>query len=87
MPRPVHLRSRATDQGSDCSLTCMISEHEELMNHLTNGSFILVDRDNLPPSHAKHRLVKFTWAYKIKRSGKLKARLCVQGCTQVAGVD
>ena len=35
------------------------SEHEELMNHLTNGSFILVDRDSLPPSHAKRRLVKF----------------------------
>ena len=51
----------------------MKSEHDELMNHLTNGSFILVDRDDLPPSHAKRRLVKFTWAYKVKRSGKLKA--------------
>ena len=54
----------------------MKSEHEELMKyHLANGSFILVDRDDLPPSHAKRRLVKFTWAYKVKRSGKLKARL------------
>ena len=65
----------------------MKSEHDELMNHLTNGSFILIDRDKLPPSHSKRRLVKFTWAYKVKRSGKLKARLCVQGCTQVAGID
>ena len=63
----------------------MASERDELMNHRTNGSFTLVDRDSLPPSHAKRRLVKFTWAYKVKRSGKLKARLCVQGCTQVAG--
>ena len=28
-----------------------------------------------------------TWAYKTKRSGKLKARLCIQGCSQVPGVD
>jgi hypothetical protein len=25
----------------------MKSEHDELMNHLTNGSFILVDRDDI----------------------------------------
>eukprot|EP00965_Chrysotila_dentata_P093097 3075048-Pleurochrysis_carterae.AAC.1 len=25
--------------------------------------------------------------YKTKRNGSLKARLCVQGCAQVAGVD
>ena len=51
----------------------MKSEHDELMNHLTNDSFILVDCDDLPPSHSKRRLVKFTWAYKVKRLGKLKA--------------
>ena len=28
-----------------------------------------------------------TWAYKTKRSGKLKARLCIQGCSQVPGID
>ena len=33
------------------------------------------------------RLVRLIWVYKVKRSGALKARLCVQGCTQVAGVD
>ena len=27
------------------------------------------------------------WAYKNKRSGKRKARLCVQGCAQMPGVD
>lgn len=31
--------------------------------------------------------MRLTWAYKIKRSGKYKARLCVQGCSQVPGVD
>ena len=50
-------------------------EHDELMNHLTNGSFILVDRDKLPPSHSKRRLVKFTWAYKVKRSGNARPRV------------
>ena len=33
------------------------------------------------------RLVKLVWVYKVKHSGKLKARLCVQGCTQIPGVD
>eukprot|EP00965_Chrysotila_dentata_P043232 1436351-Pleurochrysis_carterae.AAC.1 len=27
------------------------------------------------------------WVYKRKRSGALKARLCVQGCAQTHGVD
>ena len=33
------------------------------------------------------RIVKLTWACKTKRDGREKARLCVQGCTQVAGID
>ena len=28
-----------------------------------------------------------TWVYKKKRDGTQKARLCVQGCSQVHGVD
>ena len=28
-----------------------------------------------------------TWVYKKKRDGPQKARLCVQGCSQVHGVD
>ena len=35
----------------------------------------------------RDRLVKFTWVYKKKRDGSLKSRLCVQGCTQIPGVD
>ena len=31
--------------------------------------------------------MKLTWVYKTKRDGRKKSRLCVQGCTQVAGVD
>lgn len=32
-------------------------------------------------------MIRLTWAYKIKRTGKYKARLCVQECAQVPGVD
>jgi len=43
-----------------------------------------VPRSELP---AGRKIVRLTWAYKTKRDGRLKARLCVQGCSQVAGVD
>ena len=33
------------------------------------------------------RLIKLVWVFKTKRSGKLKSRLCVQGCAQSAGID
>ena len=33
------------------------------------------------------RTVRLIWVYKTKRDGTKKARLCVQGCTQVPGVD
>ena len=60
------------------------AEHDELMNHIRNRSWTVIDRSEVP---RERNLVKMTWAYKIKRSGKLKARLCVQGCTQVPGKD
>ena len=41
-------------------------------------------RSDVPRRRA---LIKLTWAYKNKRSGKRKARLCVQGCSQRPGVD
>ena len=55
----------------------------ELRNHEKNGSYELVQRSKI----GGRRPVNFTWAYKIKRSGKRKARLCVQGCSQIPGVD
>ena len=59
------------------------SEAKELKNHEDNGSWEMVDR-----SEAKGRnLVKLIWVYKVKRDGKLKSRLCVQGCRQVKGID
>ena len=60
------------------------AESDELANHRTNRSWSEIDRSQVP--HGR-RLVKLVWVYKVKRSGKLKARLCVQGCTQIPGVD
>ena len=60
------------------------AELDELRNHSTNKSWTVLDRSKLPRGR---RLVKTVWVYKVKRSGKLKARLCVQGCSQVPGVD
>ena len=60
------------------------SEAKELKNHADNGSWEYLDASQLPRGR---RLVKLVWVYKVKRDGKLKSRLCVQGCRQVPGVD
>ena len=60
------------------------AEGKELKKHADNESYDVIDRSEVP--HGR-KLVKLVWVYKIKRDGTLKARLCVQGCTQVPGVD
>ena len=65
----------------------LTAEAKELENHKTNNSFELIDRDHFEQLAPGRRLVKLIWVYKRKRNGKLKARLCVQGCTQQPGVD
>ena len=60
------------------------AEKAELKNHVDNKSYKFLDRSALP---AGRKPVRMTWVYKRKRSGKLKARLCVQGCSQIPGVD
>eukprot|EP00965_Chrysotila_dentata_P087688 2895032-Pleurochrysis_carterae.AAC.1 len=60
------------------------AERSEIDNHAKNGSWTLVDRSDVPSDRA---IVRLIWVYKRKRSGALKARLCVQGCAQVHGVD
>jgi hypothetical protein len=58
--------------------------HTEFTNHQDNGSFVKMDHSQKP----RHRnLVKLIWVYKTKRDGTKKSRLCVQGCTQIPGVD
>eukprot|EP00965_Chrysotila_dentata_P062130 2058405-Pleurochrysis_carterae.AAC.1 len=60
------------------------AERAEIDNHESNGSWSVIDRSRLPVSRS---LVRLIWVYKTKRDGTKKARLCVQGYAQVAGVD
>ena len=57
---------------------------KEFENHTRNGSWVWEKRCDVPRGR---RLIKLVWVYKVKRDGKLKSRLCVQGCAQSAGVD
>ena len=61
------------------------SELEELENHRKNESWVEIDWSEF--AKTKRKLVKTVWVYKVKRSGKKKSRLCVQGCSQIPGVD
>eukprot|EP00965_Chrysotila_dentata_P128180 4237774-Pleurochrysis_carterae.AAC.1 len=60
------------------------AERAEIANHANNGSWEVIDRSSVPAGRA---LVRLIWVYKRKRSRSLKARLCVQGCAQIPGVD
>ena len=57
---------------------------KEVGNHATNHSWSFIPRSHLP--RGRH-IVRLIWVYKVKRDGSKKSRLCVQGCSQVAGVD
>ena len=61
-----------------------LSERAEIDNHESAESWRVIPRSQVP--RGRHT-VKLVWAYKNKRSGKRKSRLCVQGCAQTAGVD
>eukprot|EP00965_Chrysotila_dentata_P002518 81550-Pleurochrysis_carterae.AAC.2 len=60
------------------------AERAEIGNHISNRSWTYIDRSDVP---ANRSIVRLIWVYKRKRSGSLKARLSVQGCAQVHGVD
>ena len=62
----------------------MNSMLKEVLNHANNHSWSFVPRAQLP--RGRH-IVRLTWVFKVKRDGSKKSRLCVQGCSQVAGVD
>ena len=61
-----------------------ISMDKEIKNHSDCGSWVWMRRNDVP---AGRHLIKLVWVFKKKRDGKLKSRLCVQGCAQTAGVD
>ena len=74
-------RSEAMAQDSEGWLS---SERKEINNHLTNKTFEIIDRSEVPSGR---KLVRWTWVYKWKRDGTQKSRLCVQGCSMIPGVD
>ena len=76
-------KSRAAAQADD-SAGWTAAELKELSNHQSNRSWTEIDRCDVPSGR---KLVKLVWVYKRKRDGSLKARLCVQGCAQIQGVD
>ena len=57
---------------------------DEFKNHESNGSWEWIRRSDVPRNR---HLIKLVWVYKVKRDGRLKSRLCVQGCAQSAGID
>jgi len=63
----------------------LASERKEYTAHRKNESWQFMDFEDVPVG--RRRLVKLVWVYKVKRDGTLKSRLCVQGCTQRAGID
>ena len=69
---------------ADDAVGWMGAERAELDNHRDNQSWSWINQSDLPTNR---KLVRLVWVYKRKRSGKLKARLCVQGCAQVPGID
>ena len=60
------------------------AECKEIKNHENNQSWSYIPRSEVPMGR---RLVRLIWVYKRKRDGSYKARLCVQGCSQAAGID
>ena len=60
------------------------AEAKEIDNHQGNHSWSYIPLTQKPRDR---RTVRLIWVYKTKRDGTKKARLCVQGCTQVPGVD
>ena len=78
-----HREAKTTDESAGNSIW-QDGERSELKNHEKNSSWQLISRSEVPKGRRIHKLV---WVYKIKRSGQVKVRLCVQGCTLQPGVD
>jgi hypothetical protein len=60
------------------------AERKEIANHIENSTLSPISFSQVPRGR---KLVRMTWVYKRKRDGKQKARLCVQGSSQVHGID
>lgn len=60
------------------------AEAAEIANHETNGSWQCVDRTSLPQGRY---VLRFIVGVQSKARRKDNAYLCVQGCSQVLGID
>jgi len=58
------------------------AEQDEMANHKRNNSFTLLTQSDFEKVAPGRRRIRLIWVYARKRSGRLKARLCLQGCAQ-----
>ena len=58
----------------------LASKLVEIKNHEDNK---LWTAEHISSKPRGRKLIKLIWVYKRKRDGRMKSRLCVQGCTQV----
>ena len=58
------------------------TEQDEMANHKRNNSFTLLTQSDFEKVAPGRHRIRLIWVYARKRSGRLKARLCVQGCAQ-----
>ena len=64
-----------------------LAERNEMANHASNKSFTMLTQSEFERAAPGRRLIRLLWVYARKRSGRLKARLCVQGCAQMPVTD
>ena len=60
------------------------AEKKELEAHERNQTWTTITHSQV---QAGRKIIRMLWVYKIKRDGRLKARLCVMGSAQRPGVD
>ena len=79
-------KSRAAAMKEDAA-GWTLAEQGEMANHASNQSFTVLTRSEFERAAPGRRLIRMLWVYARKRSGRLKARLCVQGCAQMLVTD
>ena len=58
------------------------AEQDEMANHKRTNSFTLLTQSDFEKVAPGRHRIRLIWVYARKRSGRLKARLCVQWCAQ-----
>ena len=79
-------KSRAAAMKEDAA-GWALAERNEMANHASNKSSTMLTQSEFERAAPGRRLIRLLWVYARKRSGRLKARLCVQGCAQMPVTD